>query len=377
MRATAPDHGERLADAVLAGDGLDAVAALTAEATGGTVAIVLPAVGAAVAGAGGERRLAAVRRFVAARLAGQPGALPEGYAADAAIGSDGEKVGAVVLLDEGRPAPAGAQAVLRLAAVAALNLVALSDVTADGRPSRGHPARGPAPRSHGARDARRARPAPGVDLAGGAVALRVEARTAEGSRAAAVVQDVAPAGLVLRHGDEVDALLAGDRAVAEERARAVAERLSARAAVGFSAHEPAPGRLHGALREADVALALVRAGEASPGDAAAGAWQLLVRLAVADPAALRRLCDTSVGPALAHDAAHGSDLVGTFRTYLAHGANMNAAAAAIPSHRHTVAYRLDRLRELTGLHPGSADDRERLGLGVKARLVLDALTEVR
>ena len=133
----------------------------------------------------------------------------------------------------------------------------------------------------------------GVDLAGGAVALRVEARTAEGSRAAAVVQDVAPAGLVLRHGDEVDALLAGDRAVAEERARAVAERLSARAAVGFSAHEPAPGRLHGALREADVTLALVRAGEASPGDAAAGACQLLVRLAVADPAALRRLCDTA------------------------------------------------------------------------------------
>jgi DNA-binding PucR family transcriptional regulator len=90
-----------------------------------------------------------------------------------------------------------------------------------------------------------------------------------------------------------------------------------------------------------------------------------------------RACDTSVGPALAHDADHGSDLVGTFRTYLAHDANMNAAAAAIPSHRHTVAYRLDRLRELTGLHPSSADDCERLGLGVKAWLVLDALAEVR
>jgi hypothetical protein len=325
VRATAPDHGERLGDAVLAGDGLDAVAALTAEATGGTVAIVLPAVGAAVAGVGGERRLAAVRRFVAARLAGQPGALPEGYAADAAIGSDGEKVGAVVLLDEGRPAAAGAQAVLRLAAVAALNLVALSDVTADG------------PRA-----------------------------------AATLLEDLRRAPM------EPETLVARARRLGVDLGGgAVAERLSARAAVGFSAHEPAPGRLHAALREADVALALVRAGEASPGDAAAGAWQLLVRLAVADPAALRRLCDTSVGPALAHDAAHGSDLVGTFRTYLAHGANMNAAAAAIPSHRHTVAYRLDRLRELTGLHPGSADDRERLGLGVKARLVLDALTEVR
>jgi sugar diacid utilization regulator len=364
-----------MADAVLAGDGLDAIAALTAEATGGTVAIVLPAVGAAVAGAGGERRLGAVRRFVAARLAGQPGALPEGYVADAAVGRDGEKVGAVVLLGEARPPAAGAQAVLRLAAVAALTLAALGDATADG------------PRAAGAllEELRRAPLEPdtlvararrlGVDLTGGAVALRVAARSAHGVRAAAIVHDLAPGGLVLRRGDEVDALLTGDGA--EERARAIAARLPSHAAVGFSAHEPAAGRLHAALREADVALALVSAGEASPADAAAGAWQLLVRLAVADPAALRRLCETSVGPALAHDADHGSDLVGTFRTYLAHGANMNAAAAAIPSHRHTIAYRLDRLRELTGLHPGSADDRERLGLGIKARLVLEALARSR
>jgi sugar diacid utilization regulator len=366
-----------MADAVLAGNGLDAVAALTAEATGGSVVIVLPAVGVAVAGAGGERRLAAVRRFVAARLAGQPGALPEGYVADAAVQSGGEKVGAVVLLDEGRPAAPGAQAVLRLAAVAALTLAALGDVTADG------------PRAASAllEDLRRAAVEAdalvararrlGVDLSAGAIALRVAAAPARGAHAAAVVHELAPAGLVVRRGDEVDALLAGDRARAQERAQAIAGRLSPAAVVGYSAHEPAPGRLHAALREADVALALVRAGEASPADAAAGAWQLLVRLAVGDPAALRRLCDTSIGPALAHDADHGSDLVGTFRTYLAHGANMNAAAAAIPSHRHTVAYRLDRLRELTGLHPGSADDRERLGLGVKARLVLDALAEVR
>jgi sugar diacid utilization regulator len=56
---------------------------------------------------------------------------------------------------------------------------------------------------------------------------------------------------------------------------------------------------------------------------------------------------------------------------------MVSTAAAIPSHRHTVAYRLERLREVTGLHPAHADDRERLGLGVKAQLVLEALAEVR
>jgi PucR family transcriptional regulator, purine catabolism regulatory protein len=56
---------------------------------------------------------------------------------------------------------------------------------------------------------------------------------------------------------------------------------------------------------------------------------------------------------------------------------MNATAAAIPSHRHTVAYRLERLRELTGLHPAAVDERERLGVGIKAHLVLTALAEVR
>jgi RNA polymerase sigma-70 factor (ECF subfamily) len=174
-----------------------------------------------------------------------------------------------------------------------------------------------------------------------------------------------------RDGD-LDALVPGDGAAAE-RALSIAERLGAQAVVGVSAHESSPAQLHRALREADLALALVRAGEATAEQAATGAWQLLVRVAVADPGSLRRLRDTSIGPALAHDADHRTDLVGTFRTYLAHGGNMNAAAAAIPSHRHTVAYRLERLRALTGLHPGSPEDRERLGLGVKAQLVLNAL----
>ena len=35
------------------------------------------------------------------------------------------------------------------------------------------------------------------------------------------------------------------------------------------------------------------------------------------------------------------------------------------------------LAELTGLHPARADDRERLGLGVKAQLVLEPLAQVR
>jgi DNA-binding PucR family transcriptional regulator len=53
---------------------------------------------------------------------------------------------------------------------------------------------------------------------------------------------------------------------------------------------------------------------------------------------------------------------------------MNATAAAIYAHRHTVAYRLDRVRELTELDPLVSEDRERLGLGMKAyRIILPRL----
>jgi hypothetical protein len=205
----------------------------------------------------------------------------------------------------------------------------------------------------------------GADLSGGAVALRAHARPEHAVRVTAAIGDL---GLVARRGQDIDALVPG-----EDRARALAARLDGHAVVAFSAHEPSPGRLHRALREAGLALALLHAGEATAEDAATGTWQLLVRVAVTDPAALRRLRDTSIGPALGHDAEHQTDLIGTFRTYLAHGGNMKAAAAAIPSHRHTVAYRLERLRALTGLDAGRPDDRERLGVGVKAQLVLDAL----
>jgi sugar diacid utilization regulator len=51
---------------------------------------------------------------------------------------------------------------------------------------------------------------------------------------------------------------------------------------------------------------------------------------------------------------------------------MNATAAAMPAHRHTVAYRLERVREITGLDPLVGEDREQLGVALKARAVAAA-----
>jgi sugar diacid utilization regulator len=54
------------------------------------------------------------------------------------------------------------------------------------------------------------------------------------------------------------------------------------------------------------------------------------------------------------------------RAYLAHGANMNATAAAVYAHRHTVASRLERVRGLTGHDPLTPLGQAQLAVGLQA-----------
>jgi DNA-binding PucR family transcriptional regulator len=160
-------------------------------------------------------------------------------------------------------------------------------------------------------------------------------------------------------------------------AHRVAARLGAQTAVGLSSFAAAPDRLRDALRQARIVLELTRGGDVGVEEATTGTWRLLLSLALSDPDELTVCVATSIGPALEHDARLRTELVATFRAYLEHDANMNATAAAIYAHRHTVAARLERLSALTRLDPTSHDDRERLGVGVKAHLVREALAQVR
>src|SRR3712207_9379970 len=45
-------------------------------------------------------------------------------------------------------------------------------------------------------------------------------------------------------------------------------------------------------------------------------------------------------------------------------------ASGFSTHRHTIRYRLERVRDLSGLDVSSTDGREKLGLGLKAMRVL-------
>jgi sugar diacid utilization regulator len=100
-----------------------------------------------------------------------------------------------------------------------------------------------------------------------------------------------------------------------------------------------------------------------------GTYQLLLPY-MSDPAELKRFYADTVQPLVAYDEQYETDLLGTLATFLECDANVNATAARLITHRHTVRYRFERVRELTGLDVSSTDGREKLSLGLKAMRVL-------
>jgi sugar diacid utilization regulator len=101
-----------------------------------------------------------------------------------------------------------------------------------------------------------------------------------------------------------------------------------------------------------------------------GAYRLLLPAMSEDPAELQRFYQETVAPLVAYDDQYETDLVQTLETFLDADGNVAGTAARLYTHRHTVRYRLERVRDLTGLDVSSTDGREKLGLGLKAMRVL-------
>jgi sugar diacid utilization regulator len=142
-------------------------------------------------------------------------------------------------------------------------------------------------------------------------------------------------------------------------------------ALGRSRHTADPLELHRAAREALLAANVVE-GDPENTELAyeqTGTYQLLLPH-MTDPAELRRFYDETVRPLVAYDEQYETDLLGTLATFLDCDANVNATAARLFTHRHTIRYRFERVRELTGLDVSSSDGREKLSLGLKAMRVL-------
>jgi sugar diacid utilization regulator len=104
-----------------------------------------------------------------------------------------------------------------------------------------------------------------------------------------------------------------------------------------------------------------------------GAYRLLLPAMVEDPEELRRFHDETVAPLVDYDEQYETELVKTLESFLDADGNVAQTAQKLYTHRHTVRYRLERVKELTGLDVSSTDGRERLGLGLKAMRVLGIL----
>jgi DNA-binding PucR family transcriptional regulator len=81
---------------------------------------------------------------------------------------------------------------------------------------------------------------------------------------------------------------------------------------------------------------------------------------------VRSFYEDTVAPLVRYGDQYSTDLLGTLTAYLENNCGVNATAQSIHAHRHTVGYRLERVKELTGLDPAASEDRERLSLGLKA-----------
>jgi len=141
--------------------------------------------------------------------------------------------------------------------------------------------------------------------------------------------------------------------------------------LGTSRRVTDPVDLHRAAAEALLAANVAEA-QGTPMLAfdQTGSYRLLLPALSDDPAELRSFHDETVAPLIAYDEQYETDLLRTLGTYLEADGSVASAAQRLFTHRHTIRYRLERVRELTGLNVSSSEGRERLSLGLKAMHVL-------
>jgi len=101
-----------------------------------------------------------------------------------------------------------------------------------------------------------------------------------------------------------------------------------------------------------------------------GAYRLLLPAMSDDPGELESFYAETIQPLADYDEQYETELVATVEAYLDNDGNVAATAKQLFTHRHTIRYRLERVRELCGHDVSSTEGREKLGLGLKAMRVL-------
>ena len=371
----------QMVEAVLGGEGLGRVAQIAARSAGGAVTIVIPRLGTAVAAdAAGASAvdLGPLRRYVGERVKERPAPVPGGVAVEVPITSGGDTIGAVVLLEGVGPAAPDATEYLHLAAVASLTEVAIEEAKEEVEQNlRGSFLEELRSRTDlEPREVVRRAGRLGCDLSRGVVVLCAELTTDRPRHVVATISGEYPGALAQHMDARVYALLpAAGADEAPEATLAAARKLAARlqrhGTVALSSFYADPAELGRAIQEAELVLDVLRRSDVPIAeDIGTGTYRLLFRVLASHPEEVRSFYEDTVAAIVKYDDQYATDLVGTLEAYLDQNCNMNATAAAIYAHRHTVAYRLERVKELTQLDPMQSEDRERLGLGLKAYRII-------
>jgi len=195
-----------------------------------------------------------------------------------------------------------------------------------------------------------------------------------GARAAATTAVSALSGRAEVPGAEVVVIVPGaEEGVAARAAEGVLRELQA----SLPGHTYSLGRSRGAAADelSRAAREAILAANVAEGDPEipvlafddTGAYRLLLSQ---DPEELQRFYEETIAPLSAYDEQYETELVATVAAFLDADGNVAATSQRLFTHRHTVRYRLDRVRELTELDVGSSDGREKLSLGLKAMRVL-------
>ena len=144
--------------------------------------------------------------------------------------------------------------------------------------------------------------------------------------------------------------------------------------IGVGSSCARPSGLPQSLREAGLALRLQKT--LLPGSSACeypklGVFRMLA--AIPDLTDVNGFVREWLGSLLSYDDRKGAELVHTLTQYLEHGGNYDATAAELSVHKSTLKYRLQRIRELTGLELNDPDVHFNLQLATRAWGTLQAL----
>jgi len=148
--------------------------------------------------------------------------------------------------------------------------------------------------------------------------------------------------------------------------------------VGVGRFKEDPATLSEAYSEAEVALEI---GHRIHGPSSVstfertGTYKLLFRVLQEEPEELESFYAETLAPVVSYDSRYGTELISTLTTYLGNDASTARTASDLFAHRHTIRYRLDRVKELTRLDVDKSEDRERLTLGIKAMQLLGRAPE--